>query len=34
MQAEMLFWGGALGKVSQLLILSGNFVNFTDLDSE
>jgi hypothetical protein len=27
-------WGGALGKVSQLLILSGNFVNFTDLDSE
>ncbi len=25
-------WGSALGKVSQLLIYSGNYVNFTDLD--
>jgi len=27
-------WGGALGKVTQLLIFSGNYVNFTDLDSQ
>jgi hypothetical protein len=27
-------WGNSMGKVVQLLVYSGNFVNFTDLDSK